>query len=77
VPETPSSEAVAAFVREYAEARGTAFTRSELAEIAAGATYSRAYKARCEHALDPGAERWRGSSRESLKTNGPYCFDRV
>jgi hypothetical protein len=77
VPETPSIGEVAAFVLEYEQARGVAFTRSELAEVATGATYARAYKARCEHAIDPDAVRWRGSSRESLKTHGPFCFDRA
>jgi len=72
VPETPTTGEVAAFVQEYEQARGVAFTRAELAEVAAGATYARAYKARCEHAIDPGAVRWRGSSRESLKANGPF-----
>src|SRR5919206_3684706 len=67
VPETPSVREVVAFVREYEEARGAPFTRSELAEVAAAATYARAYKARCEHALDPEGARWRGSSRERLE----------
>jgi hypothetical protein len=77
VPETPAIGDVVAFVREYEQARGTAFTPTELAEIEAGATYARAYKARCEHAIDPGAACWRGSSRESLKTNGPFRFNRT
>ncbi len=40
VPETPTAEEVAAFVRDYEQARGAEFTGSELAEIAAGATYA-------------------------------------
>lgn len=76
VPETPSAGEVAAFVREYEEARGAPFTRPELAEVAAAATYARAYKARCEHALDPEGARWRGSSRERLERDGPFRFDR-
>ncbi len=75
VPETPSIGEVTAFVQDYEQARGAAFTGSELAEVGAGATYARAYKARCEHALDPGAARWRNSSRESLKANGAFRFD--
>ncbi len=71
VPETPSIDEVAAFVREYEQARGAPFTRLELAEIEAAATYARAYKARCEHAIDPQSARWNGSSRESLLANGP------
>ncbi len=77
VPETPGISEVVAFVRDYQQARGKPFTRSELREVEAGATYARAYKARCEHAIDPGATRWRDSSRESLKRNGPLCFDRA
>jgi hypothetical protein len=76
VPETPAIGEVDAFIREYEQARGAAFTTSELAEIEAGATYARAYKARCEHAIDHGATRWRGSSRESLESNGPFQFNR-
>ena len=77
VPETPSVREVAAFVREYEEARGAPFSRPELAEVAAAATYARAYKARCEHAIDPGGARWRGSSREGLERDGPFRFDRA
>jgi hypothetical protein len=46
-------------------------------EVAAAATYARAYKARCEHAIDPGGARWRGSSREGLERDGPFRFDRA
>ena len=74
MPETPTVGEVAAFVRDYEQARGAAFTRSELAGIEAGATYARAYKARCEHAIDPGGAHWRGSSRASLKAHGPFRF---
>ena len=77
VPETPSVREVVAFVREYEEARGAPFIRPELAEVAAAATYARAYKARCEHALDPEGARWRGSSRERLERDGPFRFDRA
>src|SRR5919202_1951543 len=77
VPETPSVREVVAFVREYEEARGAPFIPSELAEVAAAATYARAYKARCEHAIDLGGARWRGSSRESLERDGPFRFDRA
>ena len=44
---------------------------------AAGATYLRAYAARCEHAIDPEGARWRGSSREGLERDGPFRFDRA
>jgi hypothetical protein len=76
-PETPTVSEVAAFVREYEQARGAPFTAEGLAEVAAGATYARAYKARCEHALDTGGTRWPGSSRESLRASGPFRFDRA
>jgi hypothetical protein len=36
--------------------------------------YARAYKARCEHALDPKEACWCGYSREGLKNNGPFRF---
>jgi hypothetical protein len=77
VPETPAIGEVMAFVREYEQARGTPLTQSELTEVEAGATYARAYKARCEHAIDPGSLCWRGSSRESLEANGPFRFNRT
>jgi hypothetical protein len=74
VPETPTREEVAAFIADYAQARGTALTRSERVETAAGTTYARAYKARCEHALYPDGANWRGSSREDLQDNGPFEY---
>jgi hypothetical protein len=74
VPETPTVDEVRAFLRDYERARGSNLTALELAETAAGATYARAYKARCEHALDPSAAHWGGSSRESLQDHGPFSF---
>lgn len=70
----PDAREVMAFVQEYEEARGQAFTDTELEEVAASATYARAYTARCEHAGDPGAAGWNGSSRQSLKDHGPFRF---
>ena len=70
----PDACEVMAFVQEYEEARGQAFTSAELKEVAASATYARAYTARCEHSGDPGGARWTGSSRQSLKDNGPFRF---
>ena len=72
VPETPTPQAMAAFLRDYQRARGADFTAFELEEVAAAATYARAYNARCEQAIDPLGARWRGSSRENLRANGPY-----
>ena len=63
-----------AFVQEYEEARGQAFSDTELEEVAASVTYARAYAARCEHAGDPGGGGWNGSSRQSLKGHGPFRF---
>jgi hypothetical protein len=67
----PSPEQALAFVRDHEAARGAAFSRSEIALIAAAASYARAYTARCEHAI--GAD-WTGSSRESLRTHGAIRF---
>lgn len=75
VPETPTVDEVRGFVQDYEQARGSNLAASELAETAAGATYARAYKARCEHAIDPTGAHWRGSSRESLECHGPFSFN--
>jgi len=74
VPGIPDAREVMAFVQEYEEARGQAFRDTELEEVAASATYARAYAARCEHAGDPGGDGWNGSSRQSLKDHGPFRF---
>ncbi|HEV7689429.1 MAG TPA: hypothetical protein VGO52_01330 [Hyphomonadaceae bacterium] len=63
VPETPEPGEMAAFVSVYEDARGRKFSQSDLEEIAAYATFSRAYKARCEHCGDGP---W-GGSRVALK----------
>lgn len=70
----PEAGEVLAFVQEYEESRGQKFTDTEMEEVAASATYSRAYTARCEHAGDPKGAGWNGSSRQSLKDHGPFCF---
>jgi len=71
----PDAREVMAFVQEYEEARGQALRDTELEEVAASATYARAYTARCEHAGDPGGAGWKGSSRQSLKDHGRVRFD--
>ena len=71
VPVTPTREDVAAFVRAYEIARGSRFTQTEIIEVAASITYSRAYKARCEHALEPLGAELTASSREDLRLFGP------
>jgi len=70
----PDAREVLAFVREYEDARGQAFRDTELVEVAASATYLRAYTARCEHAGDPGGAGWNGSSRQSLEDHGAFRF---
>jgi len=72
VPRTPMPGDMAAFVAAYQSARGSPFTTQELDEVAAYATYARAYTARCEHCLDRNRTRWSGSSREALADLGPY-----
>jgi hypothetical protein len=71
----PDPREVVAFVHEYGEARGQAFTRTELQEVAASATYLRAYTARCEHAGDFGGAGWIGSARQSLADYGAFRFE--
>lgn len=70
----PDAREVMAFIQEYEEARGQLFRDTELEEIAASATYARAYTARCEHAGDPAGAGWNGSSRQSLKDHGRFRF---
>jgi len=67
----PGRAEIVAFVREYEQARFNAFSRAELAGIGAAASYSLAWEARCEHAIDPGRLNWTGSARESLLAHGP------
>jgi hypothetical protein len=63
----PDAGEVAAFVTDYEEARGSRFSPAERAAIDAAGTYSIAYTARCEHAIDPRvAEYPAGSAREFL-----------
>ena len=45
----PSSDEMVAFIAEYEEARGTAFTLEERATAEAARVYGLAYNARCEH----------------------------
>jgi hypothetical protein len=66
VPETPEPGEMAAFVSVYEDARRRKFSHADLEEIAAYATFSRAYKARCEHCGDGP---W-GGSRAALKALG-------
>jgi hypothetical protein len=49
----PSPSEIAAFVAEYEQARGAAFTKGERALLSAAMVASLSYGARCEHA-DPG-----------------------
>jgi hypothetical protein len=72
VPETPTPKQMALFVAAYVAARGSIFTEPELTEVAAAATYARAYKARCEHCGDAARKKWKDSSREALEAAGAY-----
>jgi len=60
-----------AFVAEYEEARGRAFSRRERARLAAAASYVVAYGARCEACGDPRATSFPpGSQRDTLARHG-------
>lgn len=57
----PAAADVAAFVRDYEQARGSAFSAAEWSAAGAAALYTLAYTARCEQALvGPG---WRPADR--------------
>jgi Phosphotransferase enzyme family len=51
---TPTPDELRAFVDEYSTARDAPLSRSEREQIAACATYTAAYSARCEHARRDG-----------------------
>lgn len=68
-PLTPDRAQMSAFIRDYEAVRSAPFSEAELRKIEAAVTYTRAYTARCEHAED--AE-WTGSSRETLRRDGPF-----
>jgi len=60
-----------AFVAEYEEARGRAFTREERRRLGAAATYVVAYGARCESCGDPTSTSFEpGSQRDTLARYG-------
>jgi hypothetical protein len=65
VPETPTRDQMAAFVQDYAQARGSTLSRVELIETAAGATYARA----CKSALRA-CRRSKGSELARLISRG-------
>ena len=67
VPKTPTRLEMSAFLRVYEHARGKSFNQNDRAEIVASISYSRAYTARCEHALDTDGRNLAGSTREVLK----------
>lgn len=73
-PPIPSPGEMAAFVAEYEAERGRPFDDGELAEVAAAATYSRAYVARCEHCFDPQGVS-SAMSRAVLRDLGAYTAD--
>ena len=69
-PMIPTSAQIHAFLRDYENVRGDAFSADEAALVDAGVVHALAYSARCEHALFPdGAEApwgpgWRALLRE-------------
>jgi hypothetical protein len=64
---SPSPEETRAFIAEYESARGRRFTPVEHEALLAQVTYTRAYGARAEHALEPTATRFSpGSLRAGL-----------
>ncbi|AZN42722.1 hypothetical protein [Paenibacillus albus] len=63
---TPSQEESYAFVKEYEQFRGSAFTGEEWTKVSAATTYCLAYVARCEHALDQEGNNYEGSFRHAL-----------
>jgi hypothetical protein len=74
VDRTPTVGEAKAFVDDYERARGSAFTNAERRAVNAAAVYSRAYGARCAHAVGDldrrrvAARRVRGSA-----ALGPYA----
>ena len=71
VPLAPSLEESRAFVAEYEEARGAAFTPAERETAGAAAAYALAYIARCEHCLGSVAP---GNALDALAAHGERLF---
>jgi hypothetical protein len=70
-PRWPRDDEARAFAREYEAARGCPFSAAEWDAISAAGTYTRAYCARCEHAVAPrDVEFAPGSSRDMLQRYG-------
>jgi hypothetical protein len=69
---TPSLQEMGLFVEDYERVRGRPFSAAERATLWASCTYSTAYTARCQHALDPDGTRPWGfaTSRELLRESG-------
>lgn len=70
IPTLPTRAEAQSFVAHYEEARGAAFSAEERRAVAAAATYSLAYTARCEHALDPDGAGVEEGARALLLTHG-------
>jgi hypothetical protein len=67
--QAPSLDEARAFVADYEDARGRAFTPAERKGVSAAFTYAVAYTARCGHALDPlSAEVEEGTFRALART---------
>ncbi|HYX43466.1 MAG TPA: hypothetical protein VE760_00395 [Acidimicrobiales bacterium] len=70
VPTLPTQVEAQAFVSSYADCRGAPFTAQERAAVVAAATYSLAYTARCEHALEADREGDHDGARARLRAHG-------
>lgn len=64
-----------AFVADYEEARGTAFTIEERRAVRAALVDAMAYTARCEHSVAARAEAPEGSARAFLRAHGDELLD--
>ena len=70
VPTLPTQAEAQSFVAHYADSRGAAFSALERTALAAAATYSLAYTARCEQALDPEGKAMEDGARGLLLAAG-------
>ena len=54
----PTADDLRAYIAEYEEGRGRAFSRREQRAIFASCVHALAYSARCQHALEPARRDW-------------------
>ncbi len=75
-PHTPASGEMAAFVEDYASARGRSFAADERTVAAAAVTWTLAYNARCEVSfLGAGDQPTQGFPLEALTVHGDRFLD--